>query len=82
MTHLWTREKTEPADALSQAQIWMRDSTNREKLEYFKEIDKTGNPKITREALKRIYKAIGFSEPGARDFAHPYYWAGFQYAGA
>ncbi len=70
-------------EALRQAQIWVRDSTNREKLEYFKEVEKArpGDLKITREALKRIHKAIGFSDPGARDFAHPYYWAAFQYTG-
>ncbi|MCP4351665.1 MAG: CHAT domain-containing protein [Desulfobacterales bacterium] len=76
----WREKKLEPVEALRQAQIWVRDSTNGEKLDYFKELEKaqSGKSKISHDALKWIHKAIRFSDP---DFTNPYYWAAFQYTG-
>ncbi len=78
--HTWIRESLAPCDALRSAEIWMRDSTNREKLAYFRELEKRGQ--FPNSAMKSLYREIGFSNPEARDFAHPHHWAAFQYVGA
>jgi len=79
----WQEKQIEPTEALRQSQIWVRDSTNKEKIEYFKFLKniRTEHTEIFHEILKQIYQAIGFSDPESRDFAHPYFWAGFVFSG-
>ncbi len=36
----WRKDGLEPAEALRKAQIWLRDSSKREKREYFQDMDK------------------------------------------
>ncbi len=82
---LWRRKQFEPSEALRQAQIWVRDSTNQEKLDYFESKDlpiHTRNPKLAEELIDKLHERIGFRDPDAHDFAHPFHWAAFQYVGA
>jgi CHAT domain-containing protein len=70
----WRKTGLEPVEALRQAQLWVRDSTNEEKLAYFKEYaDGT--------TFKRVRSEIGFSEMEGKNFAHPFNWATFSYIG-
>ncbi|MEK8020179.1 MAG: CHAT domain-containing protein [Candidatus Parabeggiatoa sp.] len=71
---LWRQEGLEPVEALRQAQLWMRDSTNGEKLAYFQE-------RADGATLKRIRKTIAFSKREDNNFAHSFYWATFIYVG-
>ncbi|MCP4626979.1 MAG: CHAT domain-containing protein [bacterium] len=77
---LWRKDGVNPHEALRQAQIWVRDSSADEKLEYCKELGGS-DQKNTREARRGFFWAPERSEPEARDFTHPYYWAAFQYVG-
>jgi CHAT domain-containing protein len=78
----WRNDDLEPASALRQAQQWLRDTTNDEKISYFKtflpEFSTTKMPTTTADYL---FKALRFDELGDRAFAHPFHWAAFQYVG-
>lgn len=64
-------EDTEPSEALRQAQLWLRDSTNQELQERFPDTVGPG-PSGTVPRLLWL---------GTRPYAHPYFWAGFTYTG-
>jgi len=80
----WRKQGMSPPEALRQAQIWMRDTTNREKQEYF-EMKKTNMPQS--EIPKMAYPTADYLEqavmfkPKERHYAHPFHWAGFGYMG-
>jgi len=82
----WRKQGMSPPEALRQAQIWMRDTTNREKQEYF-EMKKTKMPQP--EIPKMAYPTANYLErtlletPNSkqRHYAHPFHWAGFGYMG-
>ncbi len=67
---LWLKEKVEPAYALQQAQIWLRDTTNREKKVYFQQ--------TMPDAFSKYFE---WQDPDARSFTDPYDWASFTYTG-
>ncbi len=82
---LWKRDGLEPPAALRQSQLWMRDATNGQKVEYFKDFlpefkpePRTGLPIHIADTL---YKASILSPPDENDFSHPFYWAAFTYTG-
>lgn len=82
MTHfyrLWREGGMDPPNALRKAQIWVRDSSNCEKFAYFRKLER--EVKVPKEALRTVYRTIGFSDPKANDFEHPFYWAAFTYTG-
>jgi CHAT domain-containing protein len=62
------KDGAEPAEALRQAQQWVRDTTSQQKAQYFKET----NPDIF-QALILL---------PSNYFAHPFHWAAFSYVGA
>jgi CHAT domain-containing protein/tetratricopeptide (TPR) repeat protein len=75
----WRQKHLEPPEALRQAQIWVRDSTNEEKFTYLEQaIEDT---ELSKKAIKRFKKELGFTSKAERSFAHPYYWAAFSYTG-
>jgi CHAT domain-containing protein len=76
---LW-REQHIPADqALRQAQIWLRDSTNDEKvIEFQTAIDRT---RMSPATAQQLHKKLAWKPENERSFAHPYYWAAFSYTG-
>jgi CHAT domain-containing protein len=71
---LWQTEQLEPIEALRQAQQWMKDSTNQEKLDYVK-------ARFPKEVYKKLRNEIGFSPLNENNFAHPYYWGAFGMVG-
>jgi CHAT domain-containing protein len=68
---------TEPAEALRDAQRWIRDSTNEEKMAYLSSLVAGAGPEFN---LADLDSLRGHSEECR--FAHPYHWAAFTYLGA
>jgi len=72
--HLWRGEKQlEPHQALRQAQQWLRDTTNGEKMDFFDQISTADF--IKNELFNR------FSDDQAIAFSHPFHWAAFTFVG-
>jgi CHAT domain-containing protein len=72
----------EPAEAFRRAQIWVRDTTNQEKGEYFqKELFATSTVKMAKPTAKQLAIAVVELQEKARSFAHPYYWGAFGWTG-
>jgi CHAT domain-containing protein len=79
---LWRIEDLEIDQALRQAQQWVRDTTNGEKVAYFKAaIPELAGVKLPSSIASFLYQSVRLSNPKARDFAHPFHWAAFQYLG-
>jgi CHAT domain-containing protein len=73
----------EPAAALGNAQRWLRDTTNDEKLSYFEDIaldDDHPMSGAAQEPYELIFRAA--AEPLGRDYGSPYHWAAFTCMGA
>jgi CHAT domain-containing protein len=64
----WRKQGMSPPEALRQAQIWMRDTTNGEKQEYFQ-----------MKKAKVEEDVMDYEEQ--RYYEHPFHWAGFGYMG-
>jgi CHAT domain-containing protein len=76
---VWTTQSLRPAEALCNAQVWLRDTTNDEKARYFGE---SADPiKVPRKVARRLYAKLVVAPRDGRDFAHPHNWAGFQLYG-
>jgi len=76
---LWRKENLNPATSLHQAQRWLRDATNGQILDQFEEtfyVSRQEN-KLT-NVTGWLYSNL---DPDTRVFAHPFYWAAFQYIG-
>jgi CHAT domain-containing protein len=88
---LWRPQNPEiaaldPPEALHQAQIWVRDTTNGEKVAYFSNFMPEFNPqnstdRMAAETADYLHKALIFSRPQERDFEAPFHWAAFTYVG-
>ena len=63
----WRKESLEPAAALHQAQLWIRNTTSQQKAKYFKETD------------VGIFHSLILLAPDY--FTHPFHWAAFSYVG-
>ncbi|RKZ57305.1 MAG: hypothetical protein DRR08_19355, partial [Candidatus Parabeggiatoa sp. nov. 2] len=83
----WRLDQLKPADALRQAQIWMRDTTNAQKKAYFKQLLSEPTPtipnetKMAQETAKALRQVIMLKDPKEREFKHPFYWAAFGFVG-
>ena len=76
---LWREQKLPPDQALRQAQIWLRDSTNAEKVIEFKNtIDQTRMPAST---AQQLFDELAWETKNERSFNHPFHWAAFSYTG-
>ena len=76
---LWREQKLPPDQALRQAQIWLRDSTNAEKVIEFKNtIDQTRMPAST---AQQLFDKLAWETKNERSFNHPFHWAAFSYTG-
>ena len=79
----------EPALALREAQRWLRDTTNREKADYFKrEMPAVSGVKMPEIVAADLLSQFWLFRPGkeprqpnALDFAHPFWWAAFYLTG-
>jgi CHAT domain-containing protein len=87
---LWRLEGLVPPEALRRAQIWVRDTTNKEKADYFSQFVPAltgaaagGAPNDASPAVAQgLYLELMLDyEPDQRDFAHPYHWAAFGFTG-
>jgi CHAT domain-containing protein len=81
---LWHNEQIRPLDrALHQAQIWLRDTTNEEKIQELEaSLPEFDNSQHFPEIVARdLYNKLALNEPEDLDFAHPFHWAGFSYTG-
>ncbi len=82
---LWRKDNLEPPEDLRQAQIWMRETTNGQKTEYFGgfllEFGKTDNQYLPVHLADMLYKASLSSQLDEKDFEHPFYWVVFGYTG-
>jgi CHAT domain-containing protein len=79
-------EPLDPPEALRQAQIWVRDTTNDEKVAYFSNFmpefnSQTPTDKMAAETANYLHKALIFSRPQEQDFEAPFHWAAFTYVG-
>jgi CHAT domain-containing protein len=82
---LWRKGDHEPAAALRAAQLWVRDTTNKEKAGYFSELisqRRISCSRILNATAERLFQDMVLEEPEQRSFSHPYYWSGFSYFGA
>jgi len=80
---LWRQEGREPPEALRQAQIWLRDSTNAEKEAFFRHaLPELGATRLAERAARVAFWDAVVRRPQDRDFAHPFHWAAFSYMGA
>jgi CHAT domain-containing protein len=77
---LWRIEKLEPVQALRQAQIWMRDTTDAEKREYFKAV-RAGKATVRMAKETATHLQLHMSKSDQRTFQHPYHWAAFGFVG-
>jgi CHAT domain-containing protein/tetratricopeptide (TPR) repeat protein len=80
----WRVNGREPAVALRDAQQWLRDTTNRDKLDYF-QARLPGSAHPMAAAAEAIWRELALApalDLDARDHQLPYYWAAFQYVGA
>jgi CHAT domain-containing protein len=79
---LWQGERQSPAEALRQAQHWVRDTTNGEKAAYFKGFLPTlASEKLPSHVADALYKVSMLARPEENDFAHPFHWAAFTFTG-
>ncbi|WP_069472616.1 CHAT domain-containing protein [Candidatus Marithrix sp. Canyon 246] len=77
---LWRIEKLEPVQALRQAQIWMRDTTDAEKLKYFKDV-RAGKQTVRMAKATATHLQLHMSNSDKRTYQHPFHWAAFGFVG-
>lgn len=83
----WRGGRLQPAEALRQAQCWLRETTNADKIAYFETFKASGSReagaagKIPIGVANTFCEALRMKPPGQRDYEHPYFWAGFGYMG-
>ncbi len=72
-----------PAQALRQAQIWLRDTTNEEKVQGLEASlpEFGGSSRFPESTARVLYDELTFRTPSDHDFAHPFHWAAFSYTG-
>jgi len=79
---LWRGAGLEPAEALRQAQFWVRDTTNGQKAAYFKGfLPEFAGERLPLYVADVLYKASVMARSEENDFEHPFHWAAFGYTG-
>jgi CHAT domain-containing protein len=79
----WRISQMQPAAALQEAQQWLRDTTNDEKVKFCETLlpDFGGNALFDLDAINSIYQHLALLPPAERSYSHPHYWAAFMYSG-
>ena len=80
------KNRMDPACALRQAQLWLRDVTNQELTELFNYYERAttsppGDSFTAYDRAKEEYRENNIHHPNDRPFDHPYYWAAFAFYG-
>lgn len=75
----WRVKSRPPAEALRDAQRWLRDTTNAEKAALFNPRRPTGE--LTMETARPLWRALIRRPPQERSFAHLADWGAFSYIG-
>ncbi|MER5470644.1 CHAT domain-containing protein [Streptomyces sp. NPDC002935] len=81
---LWRHQEhpVPPPVALAHAQMWMRDTTDEEKLDHYARAVAEAAGWLPRQAARRFSLALSLrGAPTGRSHAHPDQWAGFTYVG-
>ncbi|MCQ4041440.1 CHAT domain-containing protein [Streptantibioticus rubrisoli] len=76
---LWRSTDTEPAAALRAAQRWLRDTTNREKVQ---DLAPALDPPTEDGSLEGLVRGLQLRDPDARPYLHPSDWAALSYHGS
>lgn len=82
---LWRVDGLEPPAALRHAQIWLRDSSKKDKLDHYRQFlspqanDLDSQRYRSKEAFYQILERCSDED---LNFNHPYWWSAFQYVGA
>ncbi|MEM8639746.1 MAG: CHAT domain-containing tetratricopeptide repeat protein [Cyanobacteria bacterium P01_G01_bin.54] len=71
----WRKDGLEPAEALRQAQLWLRDTTSLEKAIFFNDT----HPELKNSYPDLVEQLSIHLDPDY--FAHPFHWAAFTYTG-
>jgi len=78
----WKIDNLDPPEALRQAQIWLRDTTNGGKEDYFKQsLPEYAGTKMPEAAARKALREVLQQDELARSYKHPYHWAAFGYTG-
>jgi CHAT domain-containing protein len=75
----WRLSAMSPAQALSSAQRWLRDTTNAEKAEWLRPGDTTAE--LPRTVTRLLWREIIRRPPDAVEFAHQADWAAYTHTG-
>jgi CHAT domain-containing protein len=78
---LWRAQNQDIAQAFREAQQWVRDSTNGEKAEFLRSLPRYPDADRINATKTSVLELMALSDPAARGFAHPFYWAAFSYTG-
>jgi len=81
--HYWRVDGLAPTDALRSAQLWLRDTTNREKADFFGQFVPGLQTEIAGQLGSEFFEDLYDREEGldAYSFAHPMHWAAFTLTG-
>jgi CHAT domain-containing protein len=81
-------EGLDPYVALQRAQIWLRDTNNREKRSHYGRLlgirsadANAQTERIPANVAEVAYKLFVLEDDEAHAFAHPFFWAAFCYVG-
>jgi CHAT domain-containing protein len=77
----WRCKGRAPAEALRQAQRWLRDSTNGAKRRRFDALLDRDDAWLPRATVEACFEAVVLQDPKERSFADPTGWAAFSYIG-
>jgi CHAT domain-containing protein len=79
----WRVRNIAPAVALQEAQQWLRDTTNDEKMRLCEKLLPAfgGTAVFDISAINALYRLLARLAPEERTYEHPHYWAAFTYSG-
>ena len=77
---LWRDHHLPPDQALRKAQIWLRDSTNDEKVQELQPLLRSAT-RMSSDTAQELYDELSMETLNDRTFAHPFHWAAFSYTG-